>query len=62
MGKDAALAVQDVTRVTLAPFHTVMVTVAFQPDGSTAGLAHSHTALVVTVGGTADSWNAKHRV
>lgn len=59
MGKDTALAIQDIARVTLAPLHAIMIAVAFQPDGSAAGLAHGHAALIVAVGGTADSWKAK---
>lgn len=54
MRKYAALAIEDVTWVTLAPFHAVVVAVAFQPDGSTARLAHAHAALIVAVGGAAD--------
>lgn len=55
VGQDAALAIEDIARVTLAALHAVVAAVALQPDGSTSGLAQGHAALVVAVGGTADS-------
>lgn len=55
MGEDAALAIEDVPGVTLASLHAVVAAVTLQPDGSTSGLAQGHAALVVAVGGTADS-------
>lgn len=54
MGKDAALAVEDVAGVALASLHAVVAAVTLQPDGGTSGLAQGHAALVVAVGGTAD--------
>lgn len=57
VGQDAALAVEDVARVALAALHAVVVAVALQADGRTAGLAHAHAALVVAVGGAGDGCN-----
>lgn len=59
MGQDAALAVEDIARVTLAALHTVMIAVTLQADGSTARLADTHTALVVAVGRAGDRWNRR---
>lgn len=55
VGQDAALAIEDIAGVTLAALHAVVAAVALQPDGGTSGLAQGHAALVVAVGGTADS-------
>lgn len=55
MGQDAALAIEDVAGVTLTALHAVVAAVALQPDGGTSGLAQGHAALVVAVGGAADS-------
>ena len=59
MGQDAALAVEDIACVALAALHTVVVAVTLQTDGSTAGLADTHAALVMAVGRTGDSWNRR---
>lgn len=61
MGRDAALAVEDVARVALAALHAVVVAVTLQADSSTAGLADAHAALVVAVGRAGDSWNGRHK-
>lgn len=59
MGQDAALAVEDVARVTLAALHTVVIAVTLQADGSAARLADAHTALIVAVGRAGDRWNRR---
>lgn len=59
MGQDAALAIEDIACVALAALHTVVVAVTLQTDGSTAGLADTHAALVMAVGRTGDSWNRR---
>lgn len=61
MGQDAALAIEDIARVALTALHTVVVAVTFQADGSTAGLADTHTALIMAVGRARDSWNRRHK-
>lgn len=57
--KNAAFAVEDVAWIALAPFHAIMVAVAFQPDGSATRLADAHAAFVVAVGRAADRWNVR---
>lgn len=59
MGQDAALAIEDVACVTLAALYAVVITVTLQADGSAAGLADAHTALIVAVGGAGDRWNRR---
>lgn len=59
MGQDAALAIEDVARITLAALDAVVITVTLQADGSAAGLADAHTALIVAVGGAGDRWNGR---
>lgn len=54
MRKDAVLAVENIARVALTSLHAVMVAVTLQPNGGTAGLTHTHAALVVAVWRTAD--------
>lgn len=59
MGQDAALAIEDVARVTLAALYAVVITVTLQADGGTAGLADAHAALIVAVGGAGDRCNRR---
>lgn len=59
MGQDAALAIEDIARVTLAALHTIVIAVTLQADSSTARLADAHTALVVAVRGAGDRWNRR---
>lgn len=61
MGQDAALAVEDVARVALTALHAVVIAVALQADGGAAGLAHTHTALVMAVGRAGDRWNRRDK-
>lgn len=55
MRQDAALAIEDVACIALTALHTVVVAVTLQADGSTAGLADTHAALVMAVGRAGDS-------
>jgi hypothetical protein len=61
VGQDAALAVEDIARVTLTALHAVVVAVALQADCSAAGLADAHTTLIVAVGGAGDRWNRRDK-
>lgn len=59
MGQDTALAIEDIAGITLAALYAVVITLALQADGSTAGLADTHAALIVAVGGAGDRWNRR---
>lgn len=59
VGQDAALAIEDVARVTLAALYAVVITVTLQADGGTAGLADAHAALIMAVGGAGDRCNRR---
>ena len=58
LNEDAALAIQDIAKVTLAPLHTLHVAVPPSAGGGALGWAHRHTARVVAVGWTALDWRA----
>lgn len=49
MWKNTALPVQDITWITLTTLHAVMIAITFKPDRSTSRLAHTNTALIMTV-------------
>lgn len=59
VGQDAALAVEDIARITLAALHAVVIAFTLQADGGTARLADTHTALIVAVGRAGDRWNRR---
>ena len=47
--EDAALAIEHISLITLAAFHTVLVAVTMPTSWSTLGLAHYHAAGIVSV-------------
>lgn len=54
--EDAALAVEHIALVTLAPFNAVLVTVSLSTCRGTLRLAHHHTAGIVAVHGARQDW------